>query len=58
LIIARFLAGVAELRRLEFGHPRCLGLSRRFFVFARIAERFTQQKEQVRYNRFWLPTLG
>jgi len=33
-------------------------LSVRFFLFARIAGPFTQQKEQVRYNHFWLPTLG
>jgi hypothetical protein len=60
LIIARFLAAVTWRNYVgsRIWSSSLPGSSVRFFVFARMAARFTQQNEQVRYKRFWLPTLG
>jgi hypothetical protein len=49
---------MAELRRLSNSVILAAWLERALLRFCRMAARFTQQKEQVRYKRFWLPTLG
>jgi hypothetical protein len=49
---------MAELRRLSNLVILAAWLERASFSFLPNGSAFTQQKEQVRYKRFWLPTLG